>query len=109
MASCMSESRLYFERFQLFPALVPPLEEQRQIARTSRKRTASSNAVLARAYREIDLLREYRTRLTADAVTGTLDVREAAQSCRWQLENRNSFWKPRNRVTLSPRTWKHDH
>ena len=28
--------------------------------------------------REIDLLREYRTRLVADVVTGTLDVREAA-------------------------------
>jgi hypothetical protein len=28
--------------------------------------------------REIDLLREYRTRLVADVVTGKLDVREAA-------------------------------
>ena len=28
--------------------------------------------------REIDLLREYRTRLIADVVTGKLDVREAA-------------------------------
>ncbi len=72
-------NRLYFERFKLVPALVPPLEEQRQIARSIEEQTASSNAVLARAYREIDLLREYRTRLTADAVTGTLDVREAAQ------------------------------
>ena len=31
-----------------------------------------------RAEREIDLLREYRTRLIADVVTGKLDVREAA-------------------------------
>ena len=30
------------------------------------------------AEREIDLLREYRTRLIADVVTGKLDVREAA-------------------------------
>lgn len=28
--------------------------------------------------REIDLLREFRTRLVADVVTGKLDVREAA-------------------------------
>ena len=28
--------------------------------------------------REIELLREYRTRLVADVVTGQLDVREAA-------------------------------
>jgi type I restriction enzyme S subunit len=32
----------------------------------------------ARLEREIDLLREYRTRLVADVVTGKLDVREAA-------------------------------
>ena len=31
-----------------------------------------------RAQREMDLLREYRTRLIADVVTGKLDVREAA-------------------------------
>ncbi len=30
------------------------------------------------AHKEIDLLREYRTRLIADVVTGKLDVREAA-------------------------------
>jgi len=30
------------------------------------------------ADREIDLLREYRTRLVADVVTGKLDVRDAA-------------------------------
>ena len=32
----------------------------------------------SRTQREIDLLREYRTRLIADVVTGKLDVREAA-------------------------------
>jgi type I restriction enzyme S subunit len=33
---------------------------------------------ISRLEREIDLLREYRTRLIADVVTGNLDVREAA-------------------------------
>ena len=32
----------------------------------------------ATAQRQIELLREYRTRLIADVVTGKLDVREAA-------------------------------
>ena len=36
------------------------------------------NPVISRTEREIDLLREYRTRLIADVVTGKLDVREAA-------------------------------
>ena len=35
--------------------------------------------VHGRTERDIDLLREYRTRLTADVVTGKLDVREAVK------------------------------
>ena len=35
-------------------------------------------AASTRLEREIELLREYRTRLVADVVTGKLDVREAA-------------------------------
>jgi len=72
-------NRLYFERFKLVPALVPPLDEQRQIVHSIEEKTASSSVALARAYREIDLLREYRTRVIADVVTGKLDVREAAR------------------------------
>ena len=34
---------------------------------------------ISRTEREIALMQEYRTRLTADIVTGKLDVREAAQ------------------------------
>ena len=36
------------------------------------------NTAIARTEREIALMQEYRTRLTADVVTGKLDVREAA-------------------------------
>jgi type I restriction enzyme S subunit len=36
------------------------------------------NAAISRLEREIELLREYRTRLVSDVVTGKLDVREAA-------------------------------
>ena len=35
-------------------------------------------AAIAHTSRQINLLREYRTRLIADVVTGKLDVREAA-------------------------------
>ncbi|MCC8991257.1 MAG: hypothetical protein LM514_01365, partial [Streptococcus sp.] len=37
-----------------------------------------SPTAIARTEREIALMQEYRTRLTADIVTGKLDVREAA-------------------------------
>lgn len=57
---------------------IPPLDEQTRIV----EHVASSRRVLAaatdRAKREIELLREFRTRLTADVVTGQLDVREIA-------------------------------
>ena len=40
--------------------------------------TANLDSVILTTNREISLLREYRTRLIADVVTGKLDVREAA-------------------------------
>lgn len=40
--------------------------------------TASLDQALAAAQREIALLREYRTRLITDVVTGQVDVRAAA-------------------------------
>jgi type I restriction enzyme S subunit len=40
--------------------------------------TRTLNTAIARLEREISLLREYRTRLVADVVTGKLDVRPAA-------------------------------
>ena len=46
---------------------------------TSRMRHAGLlHSAISRLEREIELLREYRTRLVADVVTGKLDVREAA-------------------------------
>ena len=41
--------------------------------------------------REIDLLREYRTRLIADVVTGKLDVREAAARLPDEVEDSEPF------------------
>ena len=40
--------------------------------------TVDLNTAIARTEREIALMQEYRTRLTADLVTGKLDVRAAA-------------------------------
>ena len=57
---------------------VAPAHEQRLVARQIEARTAGLNTATNRANREIELLREYRTRLIADVVTGKLDVREAA-------------------------------
>jgi type I restriction enzyme S subunit len=60
------------------PLWFPTIAEQdRIIAEVSKLRLPFDTAI-ARYEREITLLREYRTRLTADVVTGKLDVRAAA-------------------------------
>ena len=60
------------------PVHVPPIEEQQAICRLIQEETRSLSTAISRLEREIELLREYRTRLVADVVTGKLDVREAA-------------------------------
>ncbi|MBX3070800.1 MAG: restriction endonuclease subunit S [Thermomicrobiales bacterium] len=57
---------------------VPDFAEQAEIAsEVDGKLEAIANGV-EKSQKEIDLLREYRTRLVSDVVTGKLDVREAA-------------------------------
>ncbi len=57
---------------------VPPAQEQARIAKHIEQETADITKAVDRAQREIALLREYRTRLVADVVTGKVDVRELA-------------------------------
>ena len=56
----------------------PSFAEQRTISAYLDKATFDIADAINRAHREIDLLREYHTRLIADVVTGKLDVRESA-------------------------------
>ena len=61
-----------------FVAPVPPRDEQQRILDFVKDSTHPMSDAIARTEREIALMQEYRTRLTADLVTGKLDVREAA-------------------------------
>jgi type I restriction enzyme S subunit len=58
----------------------PTVVEQKQIVAYIAAATIPLTTAIDRYEREITLLREYRTRLVADVVTGKLDVREAALS-----------------------------
>ena len=60
------------------PVLIPPIPEQVAIAKHIKQASSPLTTAIARTEREIALMQEYRTRLTADLVTGKLDVREAA-------------------------------
>ena len=55
--------------------LPPDLKGQRDIVEQANRRIGPVNAATHDAEQEIALLREYRTRLIADVVTGKLDVR----------------------------------
>jgi len=73
-------NRLYWDSFKQMPNLALPFKEQEEIVAFIAHETASLTAAIARTEREIALMLEYRTRLTADIVTGKLDVRAAAES-----------------------------
>ncbi len=72
------QRNLYWPHLRRVAVPLPPLFEQEAIARLLDSATASLTTMTERTRCEIDLLREYRTRLMADVVTGKLDVREAA-------------------------------
>jgi type I restriction enzyme S subunit len=56
------------------PIFLPPLAEQKELVERIAHETSPLDNTIERLEREIDLLREYRTRLIVDVVTGKLDV-----------------------------------
>lgn len=70
--------RLYNDRFGAIHIPLPPREEQEAILKGIEDQSKDLTTAISRTEREIALMQEYRTRLTADLVTGKLDVREAA-------------------------------
>ena len=73
-----SRLRLYPDDFLDIPFLRPPTDEQTHIVKYLRRATANVDSTIDRTHRQIALMNEYRTRLIADAVTGQIDVRDAA-------------------------------
>ena len=77
--SLIMQPSLRFADLNRFYVPQPPLPEQILIAETLTEKIAELEQIINRTEREIGLLREYRTRLVADVVTGKLDVRAAAR------------------------------
>ena len=76
--SLVMQPSLRFADLNRFFVPLPPHSEQVLITNALSERLGNLDSVMERLEREITLLREYRTRLVADVVTGKLDVREAA-------------------------------
>jgi len=69
-----------------FTVQMPPNEVQIAIVRFLDSATVDIDAATNNAQREINLIREYRTRLIADVVMGKLDVREVAANLPDEVE-----------------------
>ena len=70
---------------------LPPISEQTAVVEYLNHETADLDTATATANRQIDLLREYRTRLIADVVTGKLDVRKAAAGLPDEIKEPDPF------------------
>jgi|688.fasta_scaffold181285_2 type I restriction enzyme S subunit len=70
-----------------FRIALPSLVEQRSIVAELMEQTCEHSNSINNNEREITLLREYRTRLVADVVTGKLDVREVAAGLPEEVES----------------------
>ena len=72
---------LNYDNFRQIDLPLPPMEEQRRIAAVLDRMTVEiGSSLVERSRRQVELMREYRTRLIADVVTGKVDVQEAADS-----------------------------
>lgn len=78
LVSGSTRDKLTQQSMGSIPIQLPPIAEQVAIVRYIDEETSDLNLAAGRANCQIELLREYRTRLVADVVTGKLDVCEAA-------------------------------
>jgi type I restriction enzyme S subunit len=60
------------DKFSCLPVLYPPLEEQKQIVEHIKTETATIDTAIAKAEREIELIREYKEAMIGEAVMGKM-------------------------------------
>ena len=76
----------------------PPIDEQRAILAVLDARNSCIDNAAGATRREISLIREYRTCLIADVVTGKLDIREAAARLPGEAEDLAEPDKPEEQL-----------
>ncbi len=70
-----AQPKLTKDRLMAIYIAVPSRKEQDEIVEFIKQNTATIDYTITRAQREIELMREYRTRLISDVATGQVDVR----------------------------------
>ena len=69
---------IYLGSLANFFIVIPPLVEQKEIITYLDKKTAEIDKQKAKIQQAIDRLKEYRTALITNAVTGKIDVRQVS-------------------------------
>lgn len=75
MTGAAGQQRISSDFVKNYPIGLPPIDEQLEILEHIQEKSAEIDQAITRAEREIELMREYRTRLISDVVTGQVDVR----------------------------------
>ena len=73
-----SQWRLMFDEMRTIPMIVPPVEEQRRIVTTLEAKHEQARSLSRQIDTQLERLKEYRQALITAAVTGQLDIGEAA-------------------------------
>ena len=80
MTGAAGQQRIPLDFVGNFLVPVPPRDEQDRITLAVTETVAEYEEAMTAAQREIDLIREYHTRLVSDVVTGKVDVRGLAST-----------------------------
>lgn len=65
-----SRARMYSDDFFTVPIITPPVDEQTEIVATIKQETRIINIAIGKAEKEIELMKEYREAMIAEAVMG---------------------------------------
>ncbi len=75
MAVSSAQPKLNKENIRQLKVLTPPLEEQNYISIFIKDEMEKVKIIIDNAYKEIEILKEYKTALFSEVVTGKVDVR----------------------------------
>lgn len=71
----VTRASLSQELLKKLPVLIPPIQVQEKIASYLDQIETNFNSIISKFKRQIELLKEYRTALISEAVTGKIDLR----------------------------------
>ena len=76
MAVSSAHPKLNKENIRQLKVVTPPIDEQNLITKIIKKEKERIDTLISKSQQEIELLKEYKTALISEVVTGKVDVRD---------------------------------